>query len=517
MTSSKRGICIVMLALAAAFAAPVHVAAGSAAPAPPTGPVDLLVRNGRVLDGLGGPPLDADVVVDDGRIVDVGPPGRATIRADRVIDAAGRIVAPGFIDPHAHGDPFATPAFENFLAMGVTTIALGQDGESPAVDDIGVWLDQVAAAGIGVNLAMFVGHGTLREQAGIGARAEPDIAGIEALESRLDAALDHAFGLSFGLEYPPGLHAGELELRSLARIVGARDRVIMSHLRNEDDAELERSLDELIRQGSHARVHVAHLKSVYGKGPLRAEEILRKLNLARGAGVRITADLYPYTASYTGIGLLFPVWAKTQSDFEVARRTREPELAAYLRARVLARNGPAATLLGTAPHAGKTLADLERDLGKPFERVLIEDIGPEGASAAYFVMDEALQDRLLLDPHVAVCSDGSPTGFHPRGHGAFAKVIEEQVQAKGLLGLPEAVRKMTSLPASSIGLDDRGRIAIGYAADLVVFDPARVRARSTYVEPLQHAEGFDVTIVNGRVARVGGTLAGGRHGAVLRP
>jgi N-acyl-D-amino-acid deacylase len=483
----------------------------------PTGRVDLLIRDGLVLDGLGNPPLRADVVVDQGRILFVGTLGRHALSPARTIDARGRIVAPGFIDPHSHGDPLATPTFENFLAMGVTTITLGQDGSSPPVADLGDWLDAVAAAGIGTNLVMFVGHGTLRELAGIGTTAEPDLAGAAALEALLEQALEHAFGLSLGLEYPPGLHAGELELRALARIVGARDRLIMSHLRNEDDDQLDASLDELIRQGSHARVHVAHIKSVYGRGAVRAEEILSRLEMARRNGVRITADLYPYTASYTGIGLLFPVWAKTQADFEVARPTREAELADHLRRRVLARNGPAATLLGTAPFAGQTLADLEQTSGKPFERVLIEDIGPEGASAAYFIMDEALQDRLLIDPRVAISSDGSPTGFHPRGHGTYARVIEEHVLARRLLELPEAVRKMTSLPAEIIGLRDRGQVVPGFAADLVVFDPARVRARATYAEPLQRAEGFDVVVVNGRIAREDGVLATGLHGAVVRP
>ena len=291
----------------------------------------------------------------------------------------------------------------------------------------------------------------------------------------------------------------------------------MSHLRSEDDDRLEAALDELVAQGRHARVHVAHLKSVYGRGEQRAREIVAHLEAARAAGVEITADLYPYVASYTGIGLLFPEWAKTPEGFARARQEREEELADYLRRRVLGRNGPEATLLGTEPHTGKTLAELARELDKPFERVLIEDIGPTGASAAYFVMDEALQATLLEAPWVAVCSDGHPTGFHPRGHGAFAKVIERYVVAEQRLALAEAVRKMTTLPADVLGIRDRGRIAVGLAADLVVFDPAGVRARATYVAPFQLAEGFDVVIVNGRIVRRNGELSGVLPGRVLRP
>jgi len=492
------------------------VMASPAAALEPT-PVDLVLTGGMVVDGSGTDPRPADVVVGGGRILFVGDVAPGTVAPERVIDVAGRIVAPGFIDPHSHGDPFETPAFENFLAMGVTTITLGQDGSSPAVDDLAAWQDQVAEHGIGLNLAMLAGHGTLRLQSGIGLEAKPSEQQLGTLLERLDDALDVTFGLSTGLEYNPGLNAGFVELDSLARVVGSRNRVIMSHLRSEDDDRLEAALDELIAQGRRARVHVAHLKSVYGRGAGRAREILAHLDAARDGGVEITADLYPYVASYTGIALLFPEWAKTPQAFAAARRDRYDELAAYLRRRVMSRNGPEATLLGTEPYTGRTLADVAEELGKPFERVLIDDIGPQGASAAYFVMDESLQAALLTDPHVAVCSDGNPTGFHPRGHGAFAKVIERYVVAQELLALPEAVRKMTSLPAEILGLRDRGRIRVGLAADLVVFDPGRVRATASYVEPFQLAEGFELVIVNGRIARRGGELAAALHGRVLRP
>ncbi|MGE0622060.1 MAG: amidohydrolase family protein [Pseudomonadales bacterium] len=471
--------------------------------------------NGLVLDGNGGDPVRADVVVEDGRIVGIGPAD--DIRADRIIDAAGRYVTPGFIDPHSHGDPLETPAFENFLAMGVTTISLGQDGDSPDVPSLAAWLDEVAARGIGVNLAMFTGHGTLRTQSGIERDPTPDAVALRHMLDRLDANLDVCFGMSSGLEYNPGLNASSDELKAIAEVVGARDRLIMSHVRNEDDDQLAASLAELMQQGAFARVHVAHLKSVYGKGEARAEEILQILADARSAGVRISADSYPYSASYTGIALLFPVWAKTAEQFELAKQTRRQELADYLRARVNARNGPQATLLGTAPFVGETLAELAARLEIPFEDVLIDVIGPQGGYAAYFVMDDALQTRLMIDPEISVSSDGSPTGFHPRGHGAFAKVIEEYVVARELLGLPEAVRKMTSLPADTIGIRDRGRLAPGMAADIVIFDPARVRAPASYTDPLQLAQGFDVVIVNGKVAREEGALQAGLWGEVLVP
>jgi N-acyl-D-aspartate/D-glutamate deacylase len=233
--------------------------------------------------------------------------------------------------------------------------------------------------------------------------------------------------------------------------------------------------------------------------------------------VEVTADIYPYTASYTGIGILFPVWAKTDEQFAIARSERRAELAEYLRNRVNRRNGPEATLLGTGPYTGKTLAELSFELEMPFEDVLIDVIGPQGTSGAYFVMNEALQSEMLADPHIGVCSDGSPTGFHPRGHGTFARLIEKHVVRDGTLTLEEAVRKVTSLAAGILGIEDRGVLAAGKHADLIVFEPSRVREVATYPAPLRLAEGFDLVVVNGMVARERGRLTDSFAGRVLRP
>jgi len=483
--------------------------------------IDLFIENGLVVDGSGARAREADVVIVGDRLVFVGEAAFTAAdrqeRIGRTIDAAGRVVAPGFIDLHSHGDPLETPEFENFLAMGVTTITLGQDGSSPPYADLAPWLTEVRGNGIGTNLAMFVGHGTLRDLSGIGRDRDPGPEALARMRIRLDEALDLTFGMSTGLEYNPGLSASEAELVGLARIVGEHGRVIMSHLRNEDDDALEASIAELLEQGRHARVHIAHLKSVSGRGAARAEEIVGILDNARDAGIEITADMYPYTASYTGIAILFPVWAKTEEQFAVAKAERRDELEDYLRNRVTQRNGPEATLLGTDPWTGRTLAELANELEMPYEDVLIDVIGPQGASGAYFVMDEELQATLLESPWVGVCSDGSPTGFHPRGHGTFAKIIEDYVVGEDLLTLEEAVARMTSFAAGVLGVDDRGLLEPGYLADVIVFDPARVDARATYTEPLVLAEGFDLVIVNGRIAREAGMLAPVRAGRVLEP
>ena len=507
----------------AIFAVPLLSSCNSPAEAflPEYEAVDILIENGSVLDGLGSDPVSADIVVVDDTIVFVGDAAFTAEELDRRvktrIDATGMTVAPGFIDLHSHGDPLETSGFENFLAMGVTTISLGQDGSSPEVPVLSEWLGKVSEQGIGVNLAMFVGHGTLRDLSGIDLEPEPAPEDLARMLAMLDETLEYTFGLSTGLEYNPGLNAKTSELRALAEVVGRHDRIVMSHLRNEDDDRLEESIAELLEQGEYARVHISHLKSVYGKGAKRADEILEILESARQSGIEISADVYPYTASYTGIGIVFPVWAKTAEQFAVARRERRDELAAYLKERVEKRNGPEATLLGTGPYKGKTLAELAFLHEMPFEDVLIDVIGPQGASGAYFVMNEELQSRLLREAYIGVCSDGSPTGFHPRGHGTFAKIIEDYVVGSGALSLEEAVRKMTSFPASLLGIDDRGILKNGMKADIIVFDPENVRALATYPEPLQLAEGFDAVIVNGRIARQDSRFRESRNGRVLVP
>ncbi len=476
----------------------------------------LLIRNGLILDGSGAPPRAGDVLVRGDTILYTGEVDTSLISVEQTIDAGGRYISPGFIDTHAHGDPLETPAFENFLAMGATTICLGQDGESPLLEDIRNWMQQVDSVGPGVNIAMFVGHGALRELSGTAYKPEPTPPEMARMEQLLNDALDAGcFGLTTGLEYTPGLYAGEEELLALARVVGRHNGLIMSHVRNEDNDAIEASLRELLRQGQYCNVQVSHLKVVFGKGKERAEDILALLEEARSnSRFSVTADLYPYTASYTGIGIVFPQWAKPPNDYEKVKRERREELLDFLRRKVMARNGPEATLFGTKPYAGKTLAQLSAEQGRPFEEVLL-DIGPAGASGAYFVMDEALQARLLADAHVMVCSDGSPTMHHPRGYGSFARIIETYVQKEQLLSLPEAVRKMTSLPAQTLGLADRGLIKPGYRADLLVFDPENVKATATFPDPHRLAEGMEWVVVNGRVAFRGGQ-AKTRNGRVLR-
>jgi len=482
--------------------------------------IDLVIINGKVLDGLGNAEVPADIVIVDDEIVFIG---KTTFdehdtktRIKTLIDAKNRVVTPGFIDLHTHGSPLKTPKFENFLAMGITTISLGQDGDSPEFIKLQDWLSQVESKGISLNLAMFVGHGTLRRLSGINRTVVPTDKNLHRMLSILDNTLKYTFGLSTGLEYNPGLNAQPDEMKALAQVVGKNNRLIMSHVRNEDDDKLKASLQELFVQGQYARVHVSHIKSVYGKGSKRAEEILALLDDARKSGIEVSADIYPYNASYAGISLLFPIWAKTTEQFNIALVERRAELETFLRNKIQKRNGPEATLLGTAPYTGKTLAQLSQEMKIPYEQVLIK-IGPKGAAGAYFIMDDALQSRLIIDPTISISSDGRLEGFHPRGHGAFAKIIDEYVNKRGVLSLPEAIRKMTSQSAKILGLTDRGVLQVGKKADILIFDPAKIKATASYPKPHQLAEGFDVVIVNGKVARYDNLMTDKLWGRVLKP
>jgi N-acyl-D-amino-acid deacylase len=478
---------------------------------------DLLIRNASIVDGTGQAVYKAHVLVNGDSITLIDRDTTASYSARKVIEAKGLYLSPGFIDTHAHGDPLETPAFTNFLSMGITTICLGQDGFSPDKEDLREWMNAVEEKKPGVNVAMFAGHNTLRMLSGIAYDTIPSPEKMAAMEKLLRDAMDAGcFGMTTGLEYTPGYFAQTAELNTLAAIVGAKKGLIMSHMRNEDNDYVEASIRELLAQGEYCPVHVSHIKVVYGKGEDRAKQVLQLLDSARQQGIHVTADFYPYTASYTGIAILFPDWAKKPNDYQQVLKSRRTELAAFLKNKIIQRNGPEATLIGSGPFKGKTLGQLAQELQKPFEVALMEDIGPYGADGAYFIMDETLQETLLKDEHVMVCTDGSPTMRHPRSFGAFARIIETYVVKKKLLTLEDAIRKMTGLSAQTIGLHDRGFIRVGYKADLLLFKPDEIREKATYENPLQEASGFRYVILNGETVVEGTRFASERRGTTLK-
>ncbi|MCM4158718.1 amidohydrolase family protein [Antarcticibacterium flavum] len=477
---------------------------------------DLLIKNATVIDGTGAGAYNGYLGIKDGEIISIGDKIPHHYKTKQEIDATGFTVTPGFIDSHSHGDPLETPEFKNFLAMGVTTITLGQDGHSPAEADLSSWMQKVNDKKPAVNIAMFVGHNTLRTLAGVNFDSIPSNEGLNTMQRLLKNGFSAgAFGMSTGLEYTPGNFSRQEELNALAKTVGEEQGIIMSHMRNEDDKELENALEELLIQGRYAPVHVSHIKVVYGKGRNRALEIIKILDSARNAGIKVTGDLYPYTASHTGIAILFPAWAKKPNNYPEIVSGRRVELEDFLRKKVAQRNGPEAILLGSGSFKGKTLADVSQQLKKPFEQVLIDEIGPYGAGAAHFIMEEELQTTFLLDDQICISSDGSPTMYHPRGYGSFSKVIQKYVLQEKILDLEEAVYKMTGLPAQILQLKDRSLLKKGYKADVLIFKPEEIKAHATYEKPHQLAEGMKFIIVNGRLVMENGNFTKIRNGKVL--
>ncbi len=468
---------------------------------------DLLIAQTTIFDGSETLKPKRDVLIHDGTIEFIGSVDSLIISIKKTIVADSLdILTPGFIDLHAHGNPLKNPEFVNFLYMGVTTICLGQDGTSPNYDDLTEWITRVEEKQLGPNIALFVGHGTLRLLSNILYKKNPDQADFDQMDSLLVHAMDvGCFGMSTGLEYSPGKFADSTELDRLANIINLKKGIIMSHIRNEDDLELENSLKELIRLGSKCPVHVSHLKSVYGKGNKRGAEILDILEEANQKGFEVTADLYPYLASYTGIGILFPDWAKPPNIYADVVRINRTKLKNYLTTKVESRNGPEATLFGSGKYKGKTLAEVATEENIDFADILI-NLGPSGASAAYFIMDDSLQSTLIKNPLVAIGSDGSPTMYHPRGYGTHAKVIEEYVVKRKTLALEAALTKMTSLPARILGIKDRGQIIQGAKADLILFNPLKVKANATFEDPYQLADGFNLVIVNGQITLMDGNM-----------
>ncbi|MDT9598666.1 N-acyl-D-amino-acid deacylase family protein [Sphingosinicella rhizophila] len=484
--------------------------------AKPQGDARILFREVRLVDGTGVPSRLADVIVQGDRIATIAPPSaRSSNFRGRRIEGEGRILAPGFIDTHAHGDPLEQ-SFEPFLAMGVTTVVLGQDGSGPRVvgrsgpnRDLRSWMKAVETAGIDINVATLSSHGTLRRVVDIpDSVRRPDADGLQRMAAQLDAELRAgSYGLSYGLEYVPGIYSETAELTRLGQVVSRYGGVVMSHMRSEDDDIIDRSIEELIASSLPARPHISHLKVIYGKGEKRARQLLDFMAEKRRQGIDLTADAYPYLAGYTGVAILFPQWALPPTDYGKVLAERRQELRDYLGKRMIKRGGPGALLFGTKPYVGKTVEQAAAEAGMHFADFLVQ-IGPGAGAGAHFTMDEKLQDTLLLDPFVAIATDGAPGIRHPRSAGTYAKWIEEFVVKRRLLPMEEAIRKASGLPAHIMRFADRGVIKVGAKADLNLFDPAKIRARSTYADPGLLAEGFDLVMVNGVPAFEGGHRIG---------
>lgn len=499
---------------------------------------DLWIRNGTIIDGTGRDRFAADILVSGDTIALIGATEAGKVKARRTIDASGKIVTPGYIDLHSHGDPL-NESFLNFLAQGITTVVLGQDGgtasfeasaepslaewraalAAPPADaktavTLPQWMQRVDAHGSEVNIAALAGHGSLRGIAGVGEAPQPTPAQLNAMKEVLQADLAAgAFGMSFGLEYAPGRYSKVDEQKALGDLVGKHGGVVMSHMRSEDFDKIGTAIDELLQIDAH--VHVSHIKIVAGQRVEEANAVLQQLARARARGKTVTADVYPYLASASDLTFLYPEWARGESQYEAAVKNRRAELEAHLRKRVEERNGPEAILFVAGPYPGQRLSEIAKHLGKPYEKVIIDEMGYGGPAQAHFLMSEAVQSAFIGADYIGICTDGSPRIGHPRSAGTFVKILEDYTGPAPKMSLERAVHKMSGLAAQIVGLD-RGVLAAGRKADIVVLSPEHLRSRASWAEPKLQPSGVDVIVVNGQIALQAGKPVKGLHGKVLR-
>ena len=491
--------------------------------------VDLLLRRGKVVDGSGARPRVADVGIRGDRIVFVGDAARAGVTAARTIDVAGLVVAPGFIDPHTHTlEDLSSPerkGNENYLTQGVTTVVTGNDGSS-AVSIAGT-LDKWAQAGIGTNAALLAGHATIRQQVLGDTDAQPDDAQLARMKELMAQAMsDGAFGMSTGLYYAPGSYAKTEEVIELAKVAAAQGGVYDTHMRDENSYSigLLGSIRETIRIGheAHIPVHISHIKALGPEVWGKSREAIRLINRARRAGVNVTANQYPYTASGTGlVAALVPRWAEVGGRAEMLKRFDDPQvrprLVAEMAANLKRRGGAESLLLTTARDpqlVGQTLGAIAKRRNQTPVEAAIEIIKVSAPNVASFNMSEPDVERFMRQPWVMTGSDGS-TG-HPRKYGTFTHKLREYVYNKRLITLPFFVHQSSALTAETFRIPARGRLRVGYYADVIVFDEQTVTDHATYVQPELLSTGMRYVIVNGQLAVEDGKYTGTLAGRPLR-
>jgi N-acyl-D-amino-acid deacylase len=506
---------------------------------------DLLIRGGQVVDGTGNPWFTADVAVAGDTIVAIAPrlePGTA-----RIVDARGKIVAPGFIDVHSHSeerqdkqDIIGNPGAENNVRQGVTTVFASPDGGGSI--EVASYLAKVDAARPAINVGTFIGHGSVRGavigQANRVATADE----LERMRGLVRQGMrDGAFGLSTGLFYVPGNYAPLDEVVELARVAGEFGGIHQSHMRDEAALVLNSVRDTIaIGERGGLPTQVTHHKIIGKSNWGKSVETLRLIDEARARGVDATLDQYPYTASSTSIqGGLVPQWAQEGGRSRMLERlkdetSRQKILLEISKSIETERGGgdPANVVLAACPWdpslAGKSLAQVLKDRRRPVAvdqaaDLVVEIVEKGGCSAVYHAISEDDLVRIMKHPATMIASDAAP-GIptfgkdvpHPRAYGTFARVLGVYVREKHVLTLEDAVRKMSSFPAWRMGLRDRGLLRPGMKADIVAFDAATIADRSTFEKPHQYAAGVSAVIVNGHLTLDAGQMTGERAGRALR-
>lgn len=498
---------------------------------------DIVLTGGEVHDGRGGAARTADVGIRGDRVAAVGDLSGA--RATERMDVSGLAVVPGFVDLHSHAvrGVFRHPLAENYLRQGVTTAMGGPDGGSPL--PIGEWLTRFETEGSAINMGLMVGHGTVRREVlGLEDRA-PSEAELEEMRGLVDQAMrEGAFGLSTGLKYAPGTFAETEEVIELAKVAAAYGGIHVSHMR-EEGLELLDSVRETIRIGEEGGLptQVTHHK-VVGK-PMwgRSAESLRLVDEAVARGVDVTIDQYPYTASSTGLTILFPGWSLAGGNEALLERLRDPEQRERIREGI--RENLEVDRGGGSPDnvvisrcewdrslEGKSMGDILRERGLPVTTdegatLALELQEKGGFGGVFHAMHEDDVRRIMAHPRTMISSDGGIVAPgegvpHPRNYGTFARVLSLYVREAGLLSFEEAVRKMSAFPAERLGLEGRGVVEEGAVADLAVLDPASVEEHAEFGDPHHYSTGVRHVLVSGIFVLQDGEVTGARPGKALR-
>jgi N-acyl-D-amino-acid deacylase len=505
---------------------------------PQTPKYDLIIQNGRIVDGSGNPWYVADVGIKDGRIAAIGRLCKgAECPAKRTLDAKGLIVAPGFIDVHTHveGGIARIPTADNYLFDGVTSLITGNCGGSEI--DLDKFFGGLRGK-ISINVGTLIGHNSVRREVMGSAERDPTPEEQAKMEALVEQAMRQgAVGFSTGLIYIPGTYSKTPEVVGLARAAAKYNGVYASHMRSEGEKVFE-AIDEAIAVGREAGmpVEISHFKVANKKLWGQSSRTIGMVEKARAEGIDVTVDQYPYTASSTNLGTLLPSWALADGTEAVKKRLTDPatrkKIADEMKETINKRNGRKRLDYAVVASArwdttleGKSITQINKEKGRKGKladeiETVLDMMEKGGAQMVYHSMDERDVERIMRYPYTMTASDGGVQEFgrgvpHPRSYGTNARVLARYIREKNVERLEEAIRKMTSLPAQRFRLTERGLIRPGMWADIVVFDEKTVADTGTFEKPHSYATGFQYVLVNGEVTIATGKHTGAHVGQIL--
>lgn len=496
---------------------------------------DIIITNGRIIDGTGNSWFYGGVAIKDGKIIAVG--AIKNITAPKIIDAHNQVIAPGFIDVHTHieGDEVKNPTADNFIYDGVTSVVAGNCGSSRT--DLENYFSFIDSLKVSVNVASLIGHNNVRRAVMGNSNRQPTEDEMQQMEALVAKAMqDGAVGFSTGLIYIPGTYAKTGEIVRLAKQSANYNGIYASHMRNEGDSVVQ-AINEALLIGREAKlpVEISHFKVGGQQNWGRSVQTVAMIEAARKEGIDVTIDQYPYTASSTSLSTLIPDEILADGNDSIKARLQRPEIKKYvisemlrsLKKRKLKHFSYAmvANFRADTSLNGKSIEEINLLKGRKHKAkeealTVIDMMLQGGAGMVFHGMSEADVKYIMQYPFNMFASDASIRIFnegvpHPRGYGTNARVLAKYVREQNIISLEEAIRRMTSLPAQKFHLADRGLIKEGMAADIVIFDEASVQDNASFEKPHQYSSGFSFVIVNGKITVENGKHTGVRNGAVL--